>query len=80
MRCTVEHGDHFCRLIDDCPPPCVKAEEIYDCSSEGKPILHNTVIHLCVERDLQMDGQYASFIDQTRADEQLESVKVGNFP
>ena len=57
----------------------MKAEDIYDCSSEGKPILHNTVIHLCVERDLQVDGQYVSFIEQTRVDEHSEDMKVIHY-
>lgn len=66
----------FCRLIDDYPPYSFKVDDIYECSSEGKPILHKTVIHLCVERDSQIEGQYISFLEPTKVDDQLESTKV----
>lgn len=63
------------RLIDNCIPS-MKAEDIYDCTVEGKPILHDTVIQLFVERDLKINGQGVSFVDSLRTEEKSESIQV----
>jgi hypothetical protein len=34
----------------DCP--LVRAEILYSCTEDGKPILHDTVIHLTIDRDV----------------------------
>lgn len=65
------------RLIGDCPPS-MKAEDIYDCKTEGKPILHNTVIQLFVERDLKVNGQEMSFLDSSKTEDKSESILVRN--
>lgn len=57
----------------------MKVENIYDCKEEGKPILHDTVIHLFVERDLKIGGQDLSDLDNNIDDEHSESLRVCIF-
>lgn len=56
--------------------PSMKAEDIYDCRVEGKPILHDTVIQLFIERDLKVNGQGMSFFETVRTEEKSESIQV----
>ncbi|XP_065212498.1 intermembrane lipid transfer protein Vps13D isoform X2 [Planococcus citri] len=62
-------------LIGDCPPS-MKAEDIYDCKTDGKPILHDTVIQLFVERDLKMNGQDLNFVDSLKTEDKSESILI----
>lgn len=66
------------RLIDDCIPS-MKAEDIYDCRVQGKPILHDTVIQLFVERDLKINGQGMSFLESLKTEEKSESIQVNDL-
>ncbi len=70
----------YFRLMDDIVPPA-KSEDIYDCSNEGKPILHDTVIHLLVERDLRIGGGqgFGVFETSLKSDDHSESIQVSIF-
>lgn len=60
-------------------PPSLKVDSIYDCKEEGKPILHNTVIHLFVERDLKISGQDTSDVYNSADDDLCENIQVCVF-
>ncbi|XP_047110726.1 vacuolar protein sorting-associated protein 13D [Schistocerca piceifrons] len=45
---TIRRGTRDLHLNPDCPP--MRAEKLYSCLEEGKPILHDTALRLLVER------------------------------